>query len=71
TLWKKARYLHGSITLATTAEDRKKLFYFLQDEFLTAEDVYNEAADHLQEAMINFVKAENSAYDGGSDTLIM
>jgi len=52
TLWKEARHLHGRITLAATAEDKKKLSYFLQDEFFVAEDAYNEAADHLQEAVL-------------------
>jgi hypothetical protein len=46
------------LTLATIAEDRKKLSYFLQNEFLAA---YNEIADQLQDAMSNFVKAESSA----------
>jgi benzoyl-CoA reductase/2-hydroxyglutaryl-CoA dehydratase subunit BcrC/BadD/HgdB len=44
-LWKEIRHLHGRITLAITTEDRKKLFYFIQDEFLAAKDTYNEAAD--------------------------
>jgi hypothetical protein len=48
--WEKVQQLHDKITVAATAEDRKKLSYFLQDEFLTAEDAYNEAADYLQEA---------------------
>jgi len=30
TLWKEVRHLHNGITFAATAEDRKKLFYFLQ-----------------------------------------
>jgi hypothetical protein len=34
TLWKEARHFHGRITLGATSEDRKKLSYFLQNEFL-------------------------------------
>jgi hypothetical protein len=52
TLWlgfDKAQYFHSRIILAATAEDRKKLFYFLQDEFY-AEDAYNDASDQLQDA---------------------
>jgi hypothetical protein len=46
-LWKEAQRLHGRITLAATVDYRKKLPYFLQDEFLAAEDAYNETADQL------------------------
>jgi len=52
TLWKEVYLLDSRITLAATAEDRKKLSYFLQDEFLAAKDAYNEAAGHLQEAIL-------------------
>jgi hypothetical protein len=58
--WKKTQLVHSmvSITLAVTAEDRKKLSYFLQDEFLAAEDAYNEAMNQLQDTMNNFVKPD-------------
>jgi hypothetical protein len=49
---------------------KRRIFYFLQDEFFAAEDAYNEAADQFQEAISNFVKAESSAYDGGTDSTI-
>jgi hypothetical protein len=52
---------------AATAEDRKKLSYFLQDEFLAAGDAYNEAADYLQEAISSFVTPENSAGNTPTD----
>ncbi|KAH0948901.1 hypothetical protein HN011_007671, partial [Eciton burchellii] len=51
-------------------EDRKKQCYFLQDEFFAAEAIYNEAADHLQEAISNFEKAERSACDGSTDSIL-
>ncbi|KAH0949462.1 hypothetical protein HN011_001196, partial [Eciton burchellii] len=60
-VWEKAQHLHVSITLVTTAKDKKKLFYFFQD-------AYNEASDHLQEAISNFVKPESSACDSGIDS---
>ncbi|KAH0945595.1 hypothetical protein HN011_006265 [Eciton burchellii] len=40
---------------------RKKLSYFLQDEFFAAENIYNDAADHLHDAISNFVKLDNPA----------
>ncbi|KAH0946242.1 hypothetical protein HN011_005507 [Eciton burchellii] len=67
-LWEKAHYLHVRITLAVTTEDKKKLSYFLQDEFLAAEDAYNEAADYLQETISSFVKTESPACDPGTDS---
>jgi hypothetical protein len=38
TLRQKIQYLHSRITIVTTAKDRKKLSYFLQDYFFAAED---------------------------------
>ncbi|KAH0948041.1 hypothetical protein HN011_002120 [Eciton burchellii] len=47
---------------------KKKLSYFLQDEFLATDDAYNEAADYLQKAISNFVKMINLAYDHSTDS---
>jgi len=58
-LWEKAHRLHSRISRAATTEERKKLPYFLQDEFLTAKDDYNEAADYLQDAIDSFVTPES------------
>jgi hypothetical protein len=63
TVWEKAQLLDSRITFAATAEDRKKQSYFQQDEFLTVEDAYSKAADHLQEAMSNFVAAGDGSTD--------
>jgi len=65
--WEKVQSLHARINRAT-AEDRKKLPYFLQDEFLAAEDAYNEAADYLQEAISSFVKPEGPVCDPSTDS---
>jgi len=46
-LWEKAHRLHSKISRAATTEEKKKLSYFVQDEFLAAEDDYNEASDYL------------------------
>jgi len=62
-LWKEVRYRHNDITFVATAEDRKKLHYFLQDEFLAAEDAYYEATDYLHDAMDSFVKPEGPVCD--------
>jgi hypothetical protein len=59
--WEKILDLHAKISHAAKAEDRKKLPYFLQDEFLAAEDAYTEAADYLQEVITNFVAPESPA----------
>jgi hypothetical protein len=56
--WEKVQQLHDKITIAATAKDWKELSYFLQDEFLVAEDAYNEAA----EAISSFVIPESPAY---------
>jgi hypothetical protein len=59
--------LHGRITFPTTAKKKKKLSYFLQDEFFAVEDAYNEATD-LQEGINNFVETESFACVGGTDS---
>jgi hypothetical protein len=47
-LWEKAyRLVNSRISRAASTKERKKLLYFLQDEFLAAKDDYNEAADYL------------------------
>ncbi|KAH0945581.1 hypothetical protein HN011_004124 [Eciton burchellii] len=68
--WEKVQDLHAKIRRASKAEDRKKLPYFLQDEFLVAEDVYNEAADYLQEAIGSFVAPESPANNTPTDTTV-
>jgi hypothetical protein len=57
TFWE-SQHLHGRITLV---EDKKKLSYFLQDDFLPSSlpRMLNKAANHFQEAISNFVKMEN------------
>ncbi|KAH0944391.1 hypothetical protein HN011_008228 [Eciton burchellii] len=68
--WEKLQSLHARIRRAATAEDRKKLPYFLQDEFLAAKDAYNKAADYLQEAIANFVMPERSICDLNTDSAL-
>jgi hypothetical protein len=58
--WEKILDLHAKISRAAKAEDRKKLHYFLQNEFLAAEDAYYEATDYLYDAMDKFCKTGRS-----------
>jgi hypothetical protein len=62
-LWEKAHRLHSKISRVATTEEKKRLPYFVQDEFLAAEDDYNEASDYLQEAIGGCVAPESLAYD--------
>ncbi|KAH0945983.1 hypothetical protein HN011_007501, partial [Eciton burchellii] len=66
--WEKVQRLHDKIIVAMAAEDRKKLFYFLQNEFLAVEDAYNEAADYFQEAISSCVKTESPACDPSTNS---
>ncbi|KAH0944393.1 hypothetical protein HN011_004898, partial [Eciton burchellii] len=68
--WEKVQELHARIRRASKTEDRKKQPYFLQDEFLAAEDAYNEAADYLQEAIDSFVTPESPADNMPTDTMV-
>jgi hypothetical protein len=68
--WEKILDLHAKISRATKAEDRKKLPYFLQDEFLAAEDAYTEAANYLQEAITSFVAPESPAGNMPTDPMV-
>jgi len=43
------------------------IFAFIQDEFFTAEDAYNNAV-HLLDTINNFVKPGSPAYDGSIDS---
>ncbi|KAH0946950.1 hypothetical protein HN011_001230, partial [Eciton burchellii] len=58
------------ISRAVTTEERKKLPYFLQDEFLAAEDDYNEAADYLQDAIDSSVTSESPAGNMPTDPTV-
>jgi hypothetical protein len=61
--WEKMQGLHAKINLAATAGDRKNP-YFLQDDFLAAEEAYYEASDlYLQEAISSYVALESPVYD--------
>jgi len=62
-LWKEVRYRHNDITFVATAEDRKKLSYFTQEDYYAAEDAYYKAADYLHNAMDSFVKPEDPVCD--------
>jgi tetratricopeptide (TPR) repeat protein len=66
-LWKEVRYRHNDITFVATEEDRKKLPYFTQDEYQAAEDAYNQALDHLQEAIDALVTPSSSASPSSPD----
>jgi hypothetical protein len=65
-----ARLLDNGITFAATAEDRKKLSYFQDDEFYTTEDIYNDASDQLHDAINNSKKAERSACNSSTDSTL-
>jgi len=64
--WEKVQSLHAKIKRAATTEDRKKLPYFLQDEFLAAE----EAANYLQEAISSFVTPVSPAGNTPTDPTV-
>jgi len=66
-LWEKAHRLHSKISCSATTEEKNKLSYFVQDEFLAAEDDYNEASDYLQEVISSFV-ISGSVYDPSVDS---
>jgi hypothetical protein len=70
-LWKEVRYRHNDITFVATAEYRKTLPYFTQEEYHTAEDAYNQASDHIhiycQEAIEALVTSSNSASHSSTD----
>jgi predicted ribosome quality control (RQC) complex YloA/Tae2 family protein len=67
--WEKVQRLHARINRAATAEEAA-LEDFLQDEFLAAEDNYNEVADYLQEAISSFVTPESSAGNTPTDPTV-
>ncbi|XP_071574714.1 uncharacterized protein [Temnothorax nylanderi] len=54
--WSRCQRLHVNIDAGATPEDREKEPYFVDDEFLTAEEVYMAASDFLSEALEKFTK---------------
>lgn len=50
-LWEKCEALHVRISQTVTEEEMESIPYFTKEEFLDAEDVYIEAADHIQDAL--------------------
>ena len=50
-LWEKCESLHVRISQTATQEEIETSSYFRTDEFLTAEDAYLDAADHIQDVL--------------------
>lgn len=67
-LWNKVQQLHNRLCLLATAEDRKVIPYFINDDFYEAEEAYNDAADYLHETMSKICKVESSPCNNSTDS---
>nr|XP_012227877.1 PREDICTED: uncharacterized protein LOC105675368 [Linepithema humile] len=52
-LWDSCRRLHVKLLQIATAEEQRTLFHFQGDEFLAAEEIYQDTADTLTDSSIN------------------
>lgn len=55
-LWERCQSLHVRLLQTATLDETKTASYFIQDEFLTAEDAYQDAADYLHETIGKFLQ---------------
>ncbi|XP_029172969.1 uncharacterized protein LOC114941935 [Nylanderia fulva] len=51
TLWTSCRGLHVKLLQATTSEEQKTVSYFLNGNFLSAEEIYHDTADLLRDTI--------------------
>jgi len=65
--WEKAQTLHSIIDYETTEEDRKMLFYFIQDHYGKAEDAFDKAADFLVTMLAKLKNADISVHEDSTD----
>ncbi|XP_067214142.1 uncharacterized protein [Linepithema humile] len=54
-LWDSCRRLHVKLLQIATAKEQRTLSYFQGDEFLAAEEIYQDTADMLQETISRYI----------------
>ncbi|EZA51527.1 hypothetical protein X777_09742 [Ooceraea biroi] len=66
-LWEKCQLLNVKLLQTATAEKQRIIKYFTEEEFLAAEDVYNETTDHLADVIGKLSHHEPIAASSVSD----
>ncbi|XP_029178118.1 uncharacterized protein LOC114945928 [Nylanderia fulva] len=69
-IWGACRSLHVKLLQMATPEQKKALSYFEKDEFLAAEDVYNDVADLLHETISRFTPTQIALNDRSLDSSV-
>src|SRR5436190_3864241 len=67
-LWASCRELHVKLLQSTTPEEQNTLSYFLDKEFLVAEEIYEETADVLSDAISKFKVVAPPPLDRSADS---
>lgn len=69
-LWEKCQNLHVRILQTATAEEQRTLSYLLDEEFLVAEDAFNEAIEFLHDTIGKLGRSESSAAKNHDSTSV-
>ncbi|XP_029160333.1 uncharacterized protein LOC114932333 [Nylanderia fulva] len=67
-LWASCRELHVKLLQSTTPEEKKTLAYFVDEEFLVAEEAYYETADVLRDAISRLTVVTPPPLDRSTDS---
>ncbi|XP_029156123.1 uncharacterized protein LOC114946183 [Nylanderia fulva] len=70
TLWASCQELHLKLLQTTTKEDQKTMSYFLDEEFLEAEEIYDETVDYLRETISRFTDRQPVTLDRSTDSSV-
>lgn len=62
------RSLHIRIIQVATPKEQKSNLYFIGEQYLAAEEAYQEAADHMNDALGRFVKKPMCNIDKSTDS---
>ncbi|XP_012216467.1 uncharacterized protein [Linepithema humile] len=69
-LWDSCRRLHVKLLQIATAEEQRTLSYFQGDEFLAAEEIYQDIADTLQETISRYTSTQIVSRNRSTDSSI-
>ncbi|XP_029157231.1 uncharacterized protein LOC114929733 [Nylanderia fulva] len=70
TLWTSCRGLHVKLLQATTSEEQKTVSYFLNGDFLSAEEIYHDTADLLRDTISRFSINQSPLLEHSTDSSI-
>ena len=67
-LWTSCRAMHVKLLQSTTPEEQKTMSYFINQDFLVAEEIFNETSDVLRETISRFKVNQAPSFDRSADS---